>query len=212
MKYKPRLPTKFSADLAYLCGLLIGDGSLPNRSFIHPTGRIQKRYEIVFISEKLDSIRNIYQPLFKNIFRLKPYITTVFVKNKKPNYRCRIESKEIYLYLTTNLKLSSGKKAKIAKVPPMPKEFELHFLAGLLDTDGGKKGSGFGLSTASPYLAKFAIKKFSELNINFKSCPWKFNNYTYHQIYVPKYSLQNFINFIPLRNKEKIKTIEILTN
>ena len=86
MKHKPILPTKFSADLAYLCGLITGDGTLPNRSVIHPTGRIQKRYEIVFISEKLAFIHNVYQPLFKNIFGLKPYVTTVLAKNKKPNY------------------------------------------------------------------------------------------------------------------------------
>jgi hypothetical protein len=210
MGHKPKLPATWDADLAYICGLLTGDGTLPNRISKHPSGRIQKRYEIAFISEKLDFIKEIYQPIFENIFGLKPYITQVIPDGKKPNFRCRIESKEIYLYLTEKLKLSSGKKARIAKVPIMPKELEIYFLAGLLDTDGGKKGSGFGFTTASPYLAEFVTQKFAELSLNFNSCPWTFKGYTYHQIYVPKTKLHNFLSLIPIRNNEKIETIKAL--
>jgi hypothetical protein len=210
MGHEPKLPATWNADLAYLCGLLTGDGTLPNRVFRHPSGRIQKRYEIAFISEKVDFIKEVYRPLFENIFDLKPYITKVTTNRKKPIFQCRIESKVVYLYLTEKLKLSSGKKARIAKVPPMPKEYEVYFLAGLLDTDGGKKGSGFGFTTASPYLAEFVSNKFKELNLKFSSCPWTFNEYTYHQIYVPKTKLHNFLSLIPIRNNEKIETIKVL--
>jgi hypothetical protein len=210
MGHKPKLPATWSADLAYLCGLLIGDGTLPARTGKYASGRIQKRYEIAFISEKVDFIKEVYQPIFENIFGVKPYITKVTIGRKKPIFQCRIESKIIYLYLTGKLKLSSGKKARTAKVPTTPKEFEIYFLAGLLDTDGGKKGSGFGFTTASPYLAEFVINKFKELNLKFNSCPWTFNEYTYHQIYVPKTKLRNFLSLIPIRNNEKIETIRVL--
>jgi hypothetical protein len=211
MKNNPALPATWSEDLAYLCGLLTGDGTLPNRVLKHKSGRLQRRYEIVFISEKLDFIKEVYQPIFKELFGIPPYITTDIKNRKKPKYMCRLESKILYNYLSDTLKLSSGKKARIAKVPPMPKELEIYFLAGLLDTDGGKKGSGFGFTTASPYLAEFVSQKFKELDFQFKSTPWKFKEYVYHQIYVPRKKLQNFDSLIPLRNKEKIEVVERLT-
>jgi len=207
--YKPTLP-KWNEDLAYLFGLLLGDGSLPLAKTIRPNGRRQTRYLIYFISNSLDFVNEVYIPLFQKLFSLTP--KAILVKNKKnPLYNCRIESKMVYEFLREN-GFTVGRKAKIASIPKiMPAQFRIYLLAGLLDTDGGKKGNGFGLSTASKYLAEFCIEIFQELQLKHHSCPWHYNDHIYHQIYVPKREMLKLLKAIPLKNKEKINFIETNT-
>ena len=199
--YEPKLP-KWNQNLAYLFGLLIGDGSLPISNTIRPNGNYQKRHMIYFISSSLDFVKKIYIPIFKGLFNLTPYIA-LRKEKKNPLYEVRIESKILYNFLK-NKGFTIGRKAKIAKVPNMPKKYEIYFLAGLLDTDGGKKGNGFGLSTASPYLAEFCIKWFKKLKFRHNSCPWHYKDHIYHQVYVPKSEMFKLLKAIPLKNKEKI--------
>ena len=95
----PKLP-KWSEDLAYFCGLITGDGSLPNRYFRKSSGKIQKRYEISFVSISLEFIESVYMPLFEKLFEIKPYITVWKGKeNRKDLFYCRKESKILYKFL-----------------------------------------------------------------------------------------------------------------
>ena len=95
MKYKPTLPKKWSGDLAYIFGLLIGDGSLPNTKSKRPNGKFQKRYPIYFISESKYFIDTVYDPLFSSLFSLNPWMETK-KRNGSKLYISRIESKEVY--------------------------------------------------------------------------------------------------------------------
>lgn len=206
MIYKVRLPKKWNKDLAYIFGLLLGDGSLPNTSSKRPNGKYQKRYAIYFVSNSKIFLKEVYIPLFKKIFGLNLCIET---RNRKTGeiYVSRIESKKIYEFFR-KMGFSIGRKAKIAKIPKIPKKYYPCLLAGLLDTDGGKKGGGFGLSTASKYLASFCIKVFRKLELPYHSCPWRYKNHTYHQIYINKKDLQKILKTIPLRNVDKIAFIK----
>lgn len=114
---------------------------------------------------------------------------------------------DVYNFLK-GLGLKTGKKSKIAIVPKMPAEYAVYFLAGLLDTDGGKKGSGFGLSTASKKLARFSMIMFKNLGIPYRSCPWEYNGHIYHQIYVHRNCAKLLLEKVPFKNIEKIKTLE----
>ena len=105
----------------------------------------------------------------------------------------------------------SGKKARIASPLKMPEKYKIYFLAGLLDTDGGKKGSGFGISTASEKLSDFVKMMFSKLDMKYHYCPWKFSGHSYHQIYLNKEDSIKILEFIPLRNKEKIDFLKCLS-
>ncbi len=89
-------------------------------------------------------------------------------------------------------------------------KYKIYFLAGLLDTDGGKKASGFGFTTASICLSNFVNYMFSKLNFDFRYCPWKKKNHIYHQIYLNKKESINLLNVIPLKNKEKREFIRSL--
>ncbi len=205
MLYVANLPKKWSENLAYLFGLLLGDGSLPIANSRRPNGKYQKRYLIYFISDSLEFLDKIYIPLFKKLFGLTP--KSYLIKSKKnPLFNCKIESKQVYGFLRKK-GFCVGKKAKTAAIPKMPKKYEIYLLAGLLDTDGGKKGNGFGLSTASENLALFCIKIFKELKLSFHSCPWHYNSHTYHQIYAHKKSFRKLLKAIPLKNTAKIDFI-----
>lgn len=209
MVNKPILPKKWNKDLAYLFGLLLGDGTLPYTYSKKKDGRLQKRFIIAFCSNSKEFIDNVYNHLFQKVFSLKPYIE--IRKKKNLLYVSRIESKETYNFLR-EWGYIPGRKAKIAKIPAnLPEKFRVHILAGLLDTDGGKKGSGFGLSTSSENLANFCISIFKELNIPYHSCPWHYNNHIYHQIYVRKHDAVKILKFIPIKNKDKIGFIEELS-
>jgi len=208
MIYQVDLPKRWDKDLAYLFGLLVGDGSLPKTKSRRPNGKYQTRYDIQFISNSLEFCESTYIPLFKRLFGLTPRKEIRIKKNIY--YIFRIESKMIYSFLKERGYIV-GRKAKIAKVPDMPKKYHSDFLAGLLDTDGGKKGNGFGLSTASDKLAKFCIEYFKNNKIPFNSCPWHYNNHTYHQIYVRKKDMQKILKTIPIKNKNKINFIKSYT-
>lgn len=210
MKYSASLP-KWSNNLAYFCGLIVGDGSLPKGFSKRYNGKFQRRYEISFVSKSLKFIKNVYQPLFENLFGIKPYIVRWKDKNKDEIFYCRLESKNLYNFLTNKLGMISGRKARIASPIKMPERYKMYFLAGLLDTDGGKKGSGFGISTASEKLSDFVKMMFSKLDMKCHYCPWKFNGHLYHQIYLNKEDSIKILEFIPLRNMEKIEFLKCLS-
>ncbi|MCD4666715.1 hypothetical protein K8R47_02805 [archaeon] len=204
MKYKPKLPNKFNDEFAYFCGLILGDGSLPLAKSKRPNGKYQKRHIIHFYCNSLNFIEKVYYPLFKKLFEVSPRIISIKRPKKNIMYNCSIESKEIYNFLNEK-GLTLGKKAKIGKIPKIPKKYYPSLLAGLLDTNGGKKGNGFGLSTASNDFANFCVKIFKKFNMSHHSCPWNYKDYIYHQIYVHKKDFHKILKHIPLKNIEKIK-------
>ena len=210
MKYKPTLPSKWNKDLAYLFGLLLGDGCLPKTSSRRKNGTIQKRYMIYFSSNSIEFQKEVFIPLFKNIFSLTPRLCIMTKNRINPLYECRIESQEVYNLLIKK-GFTNGKKARIAKIPNLPNKYKIYLLAGLLDTDGGKKGSGFGYCTASKNLAEFCEEMFKQFNIKYSNCPWTYRNHTYHQIYAWKNESTKVLKNIPIKHKDKIAFIKNLS-
>lgn len=209
MKYSVHSAFRPNEDFAYLYGLIIGDGSLPKGGSVRPNGKKQKRSQIYFVSDSEIFIKETYLPLFKKVFGLMPYYSLIKGK-KNPLYFARIESKEAYeLFLKYGFK--NGKKSFIAEIPSFfPKKLHKYFLAGLLDTDGGKKGNSFGLTTASFKLDSFFINFLKKKKISFHSCPWKYNEKIYYQTYVKRNEAWKLLKYVPLKNKGKIEFIKSL--
>ncbi|MBD3252845.1 hypothetical protein GF386_03885 [Candidatus Pacearchaeota archaeon] len=210
MRYKIKLPRAWNKDLAYLFGLLLGDGSLPKTSSLRANGEYQKRHHIYFFSVFKDFHEEVYIPLFYSLFGISPR-SDVQKNRDKMIYNCRIESQDIYEYLVM-LGFSNGRKARLAKVPDIPKKYEVCVLAGLLDTDGGKKGHSFGFTTASKYLASFCKRIFDSFSIKYNYCPWIYNGWTYHQIYISRYDVCKLLKIVPLRNKHKISYLKSIAS
>lgn len=133
------LPSKLTKDLAYLCGVLAGDGSIGFR---------EKKYEysIKCVGNPKDEKSfyfNIIGPKFKNIFGFLPSIRYM---DGGTTFGFRIFSKSLVNYFTKIIKLPLGRKYDSLKIPEIflnDKELLISFIRGVFDTDGSicfKKG------------------------------------------------------------------------
>ncbi len=129
--HKIKIPSKTSLDLAYLCGVLAGDGSINVREEKHD-------YEIKCVGNpenEQNFYYNIICPLFKDLFGL-PLQPSYFDNNT--TFGIRLWSKQLVQYLVEEIGLPQGKKYDKLKIPPLfykNKELTRSFIAGVIDTD-----------------------------------------------------------------------------
>jgi hypothetical protein len=129
-KNKVVLP-KISKDLAYICGLLVGDGHLCLRP-------IKKEYSI-FFSGNLNDEKEFYTktivPLLKDLFGVQFRIKI----NKNDNtINLVYYSKDLLEFLSENIGIPVGSKCDKISTPPMFKKSEAlfkSFLQGYADAD-----------------------------------------------------------------------------
>lgn len=116
------LPLEYSNELAYLSGLICGDGHISNRTEIFITG------------DSKGHLLNYVLPLFKKLFNYTPkYI------NFNTYGRIDVNSKPISFFFKEVIGIPSGKKKGILRVPDfvyLSNDFKIHFLRGLFDADG----------------------------------------------------------------------------
>jgi DNA mismatch repair protein MutS len=133
------LPNRLTTDLAYLMGLLIGDGTLRERNMLALTSGDD------FIAREFYRIMN--EQFGYRAQRLR----------KSRHFDFRVTSRQIRLYFE---ELGLGYVTALAKqIPPpilrAPKRIVAAFLQGLYDTDGYADLKGnVSLSTSSPELAR----------------------------------------------------------
>ena len=129
---KLKLPNNLSSDLAYLCGILVGDGSIYNREN-------KNEYVIKCVGNPLDEKELYYQvigPKFKKIFGFMPRIGYY---DSRTTFGFTIYSKTLFLYLTNVIGLLHGKKDERLRIPEIikyNKKLLVPFIRGLFDTDG----------------------------------------------------------------------------
>ena len=133
-----RLPRKLDEDLAYMMGLLVGDGTLAYRNSVHLCT------EDPFIAEE-------FKRIVRKLFGYE-------VKCKANGVGYFITSRQIRAFLK-NLGLGyvrAHEKCVPKSVMRAPKHIVISFLQGLFDTDGfvEKRRWNVRLSTFSPRLAK----------------------------------------------------------
>lgn len=123
------LPRFISKDLAYLCGVLAGDGCIvdyQNQIFCVGNPKDEKEFYDYVIC-----------PLFKSLFNLKLKARSFKLAG---TYGIRFDSKAIRIFLTDIVGLPRGKKYAKLKIPVSIKNNKpllINYLSGLLDTDFG---------------------------------------------------------------------------
>jgi flagellar protein FlaI len=129
-------PKEITPDLAYIIGIILGDGHLSNNKC-----NIEGNWSTsVFFDNQAHSV--IYQKMFKKAFGVLP-------KNRlqKPNcFESRVNSKTIHWILRSFFEMTNGKKANKIHAPKIIQNsgtaIKSAFLQGLFDSDGTitKKG------------------------------------------------------------------------
>lgn len=140
-----RIPTRLNKKLAYLCGVLCGDGHLRYARRLRKEGYYSTTYSISIRMNDLsvlEKCRNIYKDCFNLDVKIKQYNSGSgrFAKSK---YIPGIvfSSKAIFYYLTEKLEMKSGKKFTRIAIPQWVKKFKSRcasFVKGFYDADGYK--------------------------------------------------------------------------
>ncbi|MBW2992338.1 hypothetical protein KY345_03935 [Candidatus Woesearchaeota archaeon] len=124
------LPTELSEDLAYITGVLAGDGNI----FIR---KHKNDYRVKCVGNPKDEkefYQSILKPLFKKIFNLD---IDVKLQDSGTTYGFYIYSKTLVKFFTNVLELPLGRKYNKLRIPDILKKGKLvnHFIRGLADTD-----------------------------------------------------------------------------
>ena len=127
-----KIPDTISEDLAYLCGVFAGDGSI--------NYRIKKNeYSLKVVGNPKDEKEFYHQviaPKFQNVFGMFPKMK---YHDTGETYGFSVYSKTIYTYLVMYIRLPSGIKYNSLKIPEVFLKDELitlAFIRGVFDTDG----------------------------------------------------------------------------
>ena len=127
-----RLPKSINENVAYLSGVLAGDGSI--------NVRVERYdYEIKCVGnpkDEKDLYFNVISPLFKKEFGIK---LNPKYYDKGTTFGIRLWSKALVEYFTKVISLPKGKKYESLKIPLIfkkNKRFTIAFIRGLFDTDG----------------------------------------------------------------------------
>ena len=217
------IPNKITKELAELIGIIIGDGSTgiyKGKGYIH--------YEIRFYGHKNEDFeyyKNNVNKLFKKLFNVNLKIRNY--KSQGNTSFITIDSKAIVFFLSKILKIPTGQKSSITKIPNYIKtssiEIKTAFMKGLADTDASltfkKKHKDkhyypiISLNQKSEKMIKdvdkmlkiFGFHTYTQYNI-IKKDSRGFNTKS-HSIYLSgKKNLENWMNLIGFNNpKHKTK-------
>ncbi len=133
--------------------------------------------------------------------------------NRKERWCFQFRNKSFYFFLTGYLGIIAGSKSSFVRMPLKIKNANIrlkkYFLAGLFDTDGGFRGNSLGFTTASKDLNKDVHDLLDELLIRHSLDKWENKKYGkfYYGIRIAKSEIDNFLNKVPIQNKEKLKRI-----
>jgi len=128
-----KLPNKLSKDLAYICGVLVGDGHISKnyggkcRNDIYCSGNPK---------DEVEYYNRIIVPLFFRLFNIKLKAKSFMNKT----YGISFGSKAIHTFLTQIIGLPKGKKYAYLRIPKLfllDKELIKYFICGVFDTDAG---------------------------------------------------------------------------
>ena len=215
---KIKLPKVLDCKLAYLLGVIFGDGHLadPDKSYDKLTSynselRITDGHE-----ETFDSLRNV----FVYLFDYKPKIYSEKSKMNKLFYRFVIKSKPLHRFVMVVCGMPTGDKRGKLRLPKIIKDAPLNlqkwFISGFFDADGcisltKDKWAVIHITQYDTNILKEIIDISSKLGVNWLG-PYCYK-YKYNNCSIKIYNKKNIINFLntfPSLNPNKLKQREIL--
>jgi len=210
-----KIPKGIDKDLAYLTGLILGDGSLPIK---HESGGRNHRLIITSGDKKL--IEKVAL-LIERIFEVTLGDAHYYSRKSGSSWNLYKGNKAIYRFFSKIVCLTNGNKAKNGKIPhtikPLPDAEKVAFIAGLIDSDIGRHGRGMGCTFKSKKLVEDLLIFLGILGIEAKAygSHYKDNKYLQHDFTIPKSQIKRLKellveNYLPLK-EDRLNTINMLT-
>ncbi len=194
-------------NLAYLAGAIIGDGHLYKGNKSKNSPYKDYRIHIETINKEYTSLLLDY---IKTIIKTKTSVKKRIDKrtNRKIRYYIQVRNKQLYKFLSEELKIPIGKKSGKVNIPDeilKNKIYSEWFIAGLYDTDGGKRGHTIGFTTKSKKLIDQTSLLLNKFKISHLKEKWNNQKYNkdYYGIRLHKKSIDTFLKKFPLQNKSK---------
>jgi len=207
-----KIPNRIDSDIAYLAGLILGDGCLP-------VAYRRKNFDYKFCitsgdKEFLEQTKALIESCFETKTQ-KPFLAQKCTGYK--SWELYKGSKPLYRFFNKIIGLPVGKKAEKAIIPEsiktLPADKKAAFLSGLIDSDIGKHGKGMGCTFRSKALVDDLIVFLAEFGITakFYGTHYKNGKYVQHDFSIPKSQvkiLKEFLeqNYLPKR-ADRLATI-----
>ena len=216
---KIKLPKSIDKKLAYLLGVIMGDGHLanPNKSYDKKTSynselRITDGYKETFVA---------LSGIFEELFDYKPKIYSELSKVNRLFYRFVIKSKPLHRFIMNICEVPTGAKFDKVDIPQIIRNCQLDiqksFISGFFDADGcirlaNKKFPMISIAQKNPKILYSIIEVSKKLNLSW-SGPYKSNhprNQGYQIRITNKDNVERFLKEFPPFNPIKIKQSEII--
>lgn len=197
---------------AYLAGVIAGDGHISNAKKSKKDNSLDYRISIEVCEEGF--LDTIYK-MVTSIIETKSIIKKRCIKGKQDLFSFQFRNKDFHYFLSVDLGIPKGVKSHCVRIPKkIVESVDLHkyFLAGLFDTDGGRRGRGIGFTSASKDLIDNTSALLETIRIKHSKEKWLNKKYKkeYFGIRIPKKEIDKFLKEVPLQNKRKLKEIKIL--
>ena len=194
-----KIPTTLTKDLCRVIGIIHGDGNMSS-SRIHITDKC-----LEYHTQEL-------QPLFKKVFNLK---LNLFHDVKRNSYYSHIKNKEVYRYLTEELKISKGSVRKNLAIPNYLKnltdDLKASYLTGVFDAECcvSKRQAEINFSTTSQKLFNFINKFLNKNQIkNSQQIRDRRKNKEYEIYIYGRENIKNMLKIIKIKHPNKILRLQ----
>lgn len=158
-----RIPKKVTKNMAFISGVVVGDGHLEKKRGVY-------RVFIQMTEKKILDI--VLKKLFED-FMIPLKIKTVKKReNRKQTYKISFQSKVVWGLLTKVFEIPYGRKSSTVRVPVFVsnnKGFQRDFLTGLFLADGGTNGKSIIFCSISKFLSEDVTEMLRGMGIESKT-------------------------------------------
>tara|TARA_Y100000310_G_scaffold345846_1_gene471189 strand:+ start:70831 stop:71541 length:711 start_codon:yes stop_codon:yes gene_type:complete len=211
MKSKLVKELDLTPKTAYLAGVIIGDGYLPDAT--KSKTDLSRDYRISIDISDREFLKHLLK-IIKTVITTKSKLGIPKQRgNRLPRLYLNIRNKDLFYFFHKNMQIPLGKKSSIVTVPTKifesSKRIKKYFLAGYFDADGGFRGKTLGFTTASEHLCQGVSQILDEFKIGYSSELWinKKYNKKFYGIRLRENQLDKFLSTFPLQNIEKLMRI-----
>ena len=215
---KIKLPKTLDYKLAYILGVIFGDGHLadPDKSY----DKLTSYNSELRITDQNEETFKVLEELFRELFDYKPKIYSENSKINKPFYRFVIRSKPLHRFIMVICGMPTGNKSGRLRIPGViknaPLDLQKWFISGFFDADGcvswtQNRWPVISITQYDSTILKEIIEISSNLNVEW-SGPYIYK-YKYNNCVIKIYNKKNIISFLntfPSLNPNKLKQREIL--